>query len=254
MRSNIYQTYLQPAFLICAVVLAIAASGMSIAIKSLGVHLKKKPCPLKKPLNLLEQAALAPFKVIASKPIENEQIVKELGTEEYVQWILEDMQMPADSTVRNCSLFITYYATADVVPHVPDECYMGLGYQRLSSEGVTFSVDKNGKKLTRPGRCTVFTATGAGHWGSDEKFPVLYMFRVNGLYAGNRDDTRLILNKNLFGESSYYCKVEWKFFNSSLGRVSYPDKEKAVVASQKLLSVVLPVLEVNHWPDWVTSE
>ncbi|MHC4475199.1 MAG: hypothetical protein ACYTEL_06125 [Planctomycetota bacterium] len=254
MRDTKYKDYLQPAFLICATVLALAGSGMSIAIKSLGVHLQKSPLPLRKPLSLLGDADLGPFRVIADERIENEQIIKELGTEEYVQLILEDEQAPDESPVRRCSLFITYYAVVDVVPHVPEECYMGVGFQRLSSESVTLSVSKNGRRHQLNGRCAVFSSTSAGRWHSDAKFPVLYFFKVNGVYAGSREDTRLVLNKNLFGKFAYYCKVEWKFFNTSFGQLICPKKQEAVRASEKLLSLILPVLETDHWPEWNAAE
>jgi len=29
-----------------------------------------------------------------------------------------------------------------------------------------------------------------------------------------------------------------------------PSKEQAVAAGEKLLAVVLPILEREHWPDW----
>jgi hypothetical protein len=82
----------------------------------------------------------------------------------------------------------------------------------------------------------------------------LYFFSVNKEYANNREQTRFILNKNIRSKHSYFCKVEWKFFNAGHGAggwgksVYYPDKEEAITASQKLLSVILPILEKEHWP------
>jgi hypothetical protein len=29
-----------------------------------------------------------------------------------------------------------------------------------------------------------------------------------------------------------------------------PSEEQAVAASEKLLTVILPILEQEHWPDW----
>ncbi|MGA2093785.1 MAG: hypothetical protein ABSH16_10320, partial [Sedimentisphaerales bacterium] len=60
--------------------------------------------------------------------------------------------------------------------------------------------------------------------------------------------TRRILNKNLFGKFSYFSKVEWKFYGNNFGRMIYPDKQEAVAASEKLLKVILPVLEQQCWP------
>jgi hypothetical protein len=156
-------------------------------------------------------------------------------------------------------LFVTYYGVPDVVPHVPDVCYTGGGYQKLGSEDVTLQVLKDGpatggalaetsmrRKL--PAKYVVFAATDSSLWIGSMKFPVLYMFGVNGDYAAGRQDVRMILNRSLFRKYSYFSKVEWKFFNGGFGRITYPNKEEAIAASEKLLGVILPVLEKEYWP------
>jgi hypothetical protein len=238
--------YMQPAFLICAAILAMAGGGMSVAIKSFGIYLKKDPWPLKKSLDLLDEKGLAPYKVVSKEKIESEDVVESLGTEDYIQWVLEDLDAPANSAVRYCSLFITYYELPDKVPHVPEECYMGSGFQRLASDAVTLEI--GAKRI--PVRYLVFTGADSDYWQKIKKFPILYFFRVNNDYVNSREDARLILNKNIRGKHSYFCKVEWKFFNSAFkrGEGTYPGKEEAVTASQKLLDVILPILEKEHWP------
>jgi hypothetical protein len=57
------------------------------------------------------------------------------------------------------------------------------------------------------------------------------------------------LNKNLFGKYSYFSKIEL-VFNQSL---SAPSKQEAIEASEKVLGVILPILEKDHWPDWKGS-
>jgi hypothetical protein len=240
------RVYLQPAFLICAAVLAIAAAGMSIAVKRSGVYLKKEPLPLKKSLDLLDEEQLAPYNVIEKRKILNEEIVEELGTEDYIQWVLEDPNVAADSPVRKCLLFITYYRLPDRVPHVPEECYTGGGYQRLTTDNVTFEIKKSGLKKKILGKYLVFGSTKSNFWQSGGTFPVLYLFKVDGEYAGSRDEARITLNKNLFRKHSYFCKIELVFNQSFVA----PDKERAVAASEKLLNVILPILEREHWPDW----
>ena len=235
--------YTQRAFLICAVVLAIAGIAME------WVHVEKLPFPLKKTLDLLDEKALAPYKVLSKEKIRNEEVIKNLGTEDYIQWILEDTDAAADSAVRKCLLFITYYELPDKVPHVPEECYMGTGYQRLASDSVTFEIKKGGSRQKIPGRHLVFESTRSNYWGRSEKFSVLYLIKVNKDYTNSRDGARWILNKNIFSKYVYFCKVEWNFLGSS-GAKTYPEKEEAVVASGKLLGVILPLLEREHWPDW----
>jgi hypothetical protein len=237
--------YLQPAFLICAVVLGLAGAGMSVAKKQLGLYLKKEPLPLKKPLSSMDEARLAPYRVVARHSIENQGILKSLGTEDYIQWAIEDPRVSGDSAVRNVLLFITYYKLPDRVPHVPEECYTGGGYRRIATSGVTFQVGAPGSVRSIPGRYLLFGASAGNVLQGGGQFPVLYLFRVNGEYAGSRDDARLALNKNIFGKHAYFCKIELVF---NQGYVA-PAQAAATEASEKLLSVVLPILEQEHWPD-----
>ena len=237
--------YLQPAFMICMAVLALAGAGMSMARKQLGLYLKKEPLPLKKSLDSLDETKLAPYRVAAKQTIKNPEILESLGTEDYIQWVLEDPCEPEDSAVRNVLLFVTYYKLPDRVPHVPEECYTGGGYQRLATNGVTFELGAADQTRSIPGRYLLFGATGGDIWRAGRQFPVLYLFRVNGEYAGSRDDARIALNRNIFGKYAYFCKIELVF---NQGLVA-PARAEAVEASERLLAVVLPILEQEHWPD-----
>jgi hypothetical protein len=242
---HIKATYLQPAFLICTAVLALAGAGMSVVTKTLGVYLKHEPLPLKKPLSELAEGRLAAYKVVMKYPIDNPEILKSLGTEEYIQWVLEDPAQPVTSATRKVLLFITYYELPDRVPHVPEECYTGSGYQRLRSDALTFHVRGTGEKGSVPGRFLLFQAPAQALWQGTQQFPVLYLFRINGEYAGNRDEARLALNKNIFSKYSYFSKIELAFNQANVTAT----KEEAVAASEKLLAVLLPLLEQNHWPE-----
>jgi hypothetical protein len=245
-RNNI-RVYFQPAFLICVAVLTTAGAGMSIAIKSFGVYLKKEPLPLKKSFDLMDESDLASYKVISKYKIENDEIITSLGTEDYIQWILEDTEAADKSNVEKFMLFITYYRLPDRVPHVPEECYAGGGFQRLASDSVTLEINNNaGVKRKLGGKYLVFGSTKADPWRKGEKFPVLYLFKVNGEYAASREEARIALNKNLFRKYSYFCKVELVFNQTLIP----PNKEQVIKAGEKLLSVILPVLETKHWPDW----
>jgi len=209
---------------------------------------KKEQFPLKKSLDFLDEKALAPYIVISKSKITNHEIIESLGTEDYIQWILEDPDEAVDSAIRKCSLFITYYGLPDRVPHVPEECYTGGGNQRLTSDSVIFEINKNDIMRKIPARYLVFTSTNSNYWGLDMKFSVIYLFNVNEVYANSRDDVRFALNKHLFSKYSYFSKVEWKFFNTRFNKPIYPTKEEVMTASQKLLSVILPILEKEHWP------
>jgi len=242
------RAYLQPAFLICVLVLTVAGAGMSFAMKKLGIVLRKEPMPLKKSLDLLDEEDLSPYQVVPPKrKIENTEVLQSLGTQDYIQWVLEDTDQDVSSPVKTFLLFITYYPLPDRVPHVPEECWTGGGYQRLGSEDVTLHVSGNaGFEASVPAKYLVFGPKSSNLWQSSAQIPNVYFFKVNGDYAGGREDARLALNKNLFGRYSYFSKVEMVFNTSSIP----PTKEEAVAAGQKLLSVILPILEKKHWPDW----
>jgi len=237
--------YRQPAFLICAVVLALAGVGMSLATQRLGLYLKKEPLPLKKPLDAIEERRLAPYKVSARVPIENEDILKSLGTHDYIQWVLEDPRESAPSPVRKMLLFITYYQQPDRVPHVPEECYTGGGYQQLATNAVSFDIDTSGHRREIPGRYLLFDRVSHDISLAVPQFPVVYLFRVNGEYAGSRDEARLALNKSIFSRHAYFCKIEMVFNQSAAA----PTREAATAAGGRLLAVLLPLLEQEHWPD-----
>lgn len=244
-RRHHTAAYLQPAFVICAAVLALAAGGMSVATKKLGLYLKKEPLPLKKALDAMDAEKLAPYRVTAKQKIENEEILQSLGTEDYIEWVLEDPREPIRSPAREVLVFITYYRLPDRVPHVPEECYTGGGYQQLNTDAVSFQIGRSDGGRPVPGRYLRFTKKAGDLSLAPQQFPVLYLFRVNGEYAGSRDDARMALNKNIFRKHSYFCKVEL-VFNQSLAT---PAKEEAVAAGERLLAVLLPVLEQEHWPD-----
>jgi hypothetical protein len=245
---------LQPAFLICVAVLVAASSGLAITGRT---KVKKEPLPLKKSLSTIEEKSLAPYKVLNKSKIVNEDVIKALGTEEYIQWMLEDTSAEPGSSVRYSSLFITYYTgTPDAVPHIPDECYLGGGSQTRGSYEIDVPITwpSNGQVETKqniPVRCVVFSGKSTKAWESDTLFSVMYTFKVNGAYKGSRDGVRLSLGTNR-SRYSYYAKVEWQFFG--VGGIDrsriYPSREEAVKASEKLLGIVLGELERSYWPDW----
>ena len=247
-RHNI-KVYLQPAFLICILILIFAGASMSIAINRFGVYLNKEPIPLKKSLDLLDKNDLSPYIVKPQDKLKilNEEIVKSLGTQDYIQWILEDEDTQDNNSVHRCLLFITYYACPDKVPHVPEECWTGGGFRKLSSESITLDINNNttGFKLEIPAKFLVFGPQKLNLLQSSIRIPNIYFFIVNGKYVGSREAARIALNKNLFGKYSYFSKLELVFNQIP----DTPNEEDAIEASEKLLSVILPILEQEHLPD-----
>lgn len=240
------QHYLKASFLVCALILLSAAGSKEIVITALGLHLVKLPIPLQRPLDELNEAALAPYQVLNKNTIDGATL-ESLGTEEYLQWFLEDTDASPTSPTRYCSLFITYYTgNPDMVPHVPDECYVGGGNEFKSKQTLSLDLPQQGKINFQS---IWFTQTSQNATQGNSEFSVQYFFHANGKYCQSRTDTRTTLF-DWFSQYSYFCKVEWKFFGrDSFGDV-FPDKKQTLTASEKLLNVLLPELKQNHWPDW----
>ena len=93
-QPNILQHYLQPAFVCCVIVLILSSTGMSVMIKALGGYLVKQPMPLRKSFSELDEESLHPYRIRARHRIENEDILKSLGTEDYIQWLHRDCPFP----------------------------------------------------------------------------------------------------------------------------------------------------------------
>jgi hypothetical protein len=245
-----YSALFRPAFIVCVTLLAVSAATKSIVIQTLGVQLTKLPIDLKKPLDQMDIKKLAPYEVQNKATITNQDILESLGTEKYIQWMLEDKSTASDSPTRFCSLFITYYTgNPDMVPHVPDECYVGGGNSRLKGETLTITIPWPGQEKTRAiaMQYVVFGRKDETFLQTDNQFSVQYLFKANGQFCGDRTATRAVLGSNFFGKYSYFAKIEWRFYGkSSTG----PTQKETLAATQKMLSVLLPVLEEDHWPDW----
>ena len=240
--------YFQPAFFICVLVLVISVIAMPIVINSFGIYFEKDPLPIRKSLDTLAGDRLGDYKVISKDKIENKEIVESLGTEDYIQWTLEDSSVGEESPLRYFNLFITYYDLPDRVPHVPEECYTGGGYQKVGDD--VFTVSYEGEETTKevPVRYVVFGSKKRNLW-NNKSFSVAYFFSVNGVYCNSREDARFTINQNVFSKQLYFSKVEWKFFgNNKLTGVVFPEQNDLRSASEKLLKVLVPLLEKEYWP------
>ena len=250
MTATAIKSFLKPAFVVSMAVLLSAAIAKEAVIRVLGVQMVKQPIALQHPLDEMDDAVLVPFVPKNKARIQNRDVLESLGTEEYLQWTLEDAEAEPASPTRYCSLFITYYTgNPDMVPHVPDECYVGGGNERDTGGMVTIHLPRVGGKQKLDFQYVAFKNVDRQTLRED-KFSVQYFFHANGKYSGNRTDTRLILGSNWFSRYSYFCKVEWKFYGVGSFGLVYPDKEQTLAASGKLLERLLPELEKKHWPDW----
>jgi hypothetical protein len=242
--------YLKSSFIVCVAVLLIAAATKAIIINIYGVYTVKKAIPLQKPLEEMDDKALTPYVLKEQSRIESREVLESLGTEAYLQWMLEDVEAEKNSPTRFCSLFITYYTgTPDMVPHVPDECYAGGGNTPLGKKTLTADLSSIGRKDLEF-QYIRFSQVSDSLMRGDVQFSVQYFFHANGKYCKDRTETRLLLGSNWFSPYSYFCKVEWKFYGIDSFGVIYPEEDQTLRASSRLLEKLLPVLEDEHWPDW----
>ena len=249
-NTRLQMTWRQPAYLACVTVLVLGILGMSAIERALGLVLTKKPLLLIAPLTALDNEQLKPYHVAETFTIDDPTLQETLGTEDYIQWVLQDSRRRPTDPAHQVLLFVTYYALPDKVPHVPEECYLGSGFQRLATDSLHVHIPAEGGSSTVPARYLVFSSDRSSMWTQGQRIPVVYLFRVNGDYAGSRDEARLALNRNMFGPASYFSKVEL-VFNRSLERMT---QEQVRRAAQDLLAVVLPLLERGHWPAWPPQE
>lgn len=240
-----------PRYWVCAVLLVAAAAAVHVVPQTIGWHLQKESVALKNSLRWFDAGKLGPRYARHAQtdriaPM-SEDMIESLGSEEFVQiYIADTTKQPRDPTYL-ASLFVTYYTgKPDMVPHVPDECYLAGGYDKLgvSTEYVPAAgVGAPDDQL--PVRMVRFVAPANRRLAADgtNEVAVLYFFNVNNAFATTRNGVRAILS-NPFQRYAYYAKIEVTFTSESMARNAPPDE--ALAALGPLMEAVLPVLYADH--------
>jgi hypothetical protein len=185
----------------------------------------------------------APYLLINATEIKPE-ILDGLGTDQYIQWVLLDLSHArAPQPEDFIQLFVTYYTGApDQVPHVPEECYTGGGFDRTGDSLLEVPVPALGPNATVSFRVLEFDSPQFGGQGTKL---VMYVFHTNGRFCADRNCGRSTV-ADPFVRHAYFSKLEVSFGTSD----ALPSKEKAIEAGKRFLAVVVPVLLKDHWPDW----
>jgi len=235
----------QPAFVICVLVVGFCAATLQVGAKALRVNFRKEAVPLRKAFSQMDENKLGPYKVVQRAQIP-EEIEAELGTKEYLQWVLEDTSVETKDPRRFLSLFVTYYTGhPDKVPHVPDECYRGSGGQIIGSNNLTITVPNNGTNSDEiQMRVLQIQMSQRGMGLGSEVRTVGYFFSVNGDYLCTRTEVRTRLGR-LFDKYAYFSKVEMNILEP---RDMSP--KEIITTLEKLAQHIVPVLAQDHWPDW----
>jgi len=231
------------AFLLTVVVL-LAALGVRPWIKGAMSSQEKLPVPLKRSLAKLDREALGPYEFTDRAPV-NAAVEESLGTSEYITWGFCDTSVtPLSNPLRYLNLHIAYYTGGrDLVPHTPDQCMRGAGYEPVESANVEIPIGSLGQPI--PLRVLTFEKSSIMN---HETPTVCYTFRVNGKFACTRTGVRSEINS--FGQQhGYFCKIEVSF-GSPRSKPRNPTRQESVEAAQRFLNRLLPVLLEDHLPNW----
>jgi len=235
------------AFVLCAGILLLSAVCLDALAMGLQLHFRKLPVPLRKSLDQFDEYKLWPYKVVQRTKLPSE-MEGELGTDQYIQWLLEDTSIHGqDQPGKYVTFFVTYYTgTPDQVPHVPEECYVGGGYDRVGGSQAQVTVPNLG--LPDDKLDVHLLLFKGGRQLVNQNRPVIYLFSVNGKFTSTRLGARLAL-ADIRSKYAYLSKVEITFQGPR-----QPSREQALQLAGKLLSRALPELVKEHWPAWPVVE
>lgn len=213
-------------------------------------HQAKRELPLLRPFSALDVARIAPLRVLERHVLEPA-VVEALGTDRYLSWTIEDPRVGQTDPLRYANLLVTYYSGGhNLVPHTPDVCYLGAGYQPgRSHENVELAIPELGSTASKLWvRVLTFVKTAIF---DRQEVSVVYAFYCNGRFVetGAMVDPRTAVRVRLNDPANtyaYFSKVE----------VSFPraTREQTVRGAAKLFGAVLPVLMHDHWPDFDAAE
>lgn len=233
------------------ILLLFVAIGLRNANNWFGLHFTKGPVPLKRDLNLLSEESLWPeFKLHPRVPrVISEDELQTLGTHDYRTIRMVDRLKAPEDPTSVAEVFITYYTgKPDMVPHVPDECYLAGGFERVGLPYTQeFEVPGAGAEDDQlPVRIIQFRARRGqlGQLREDRDFAIFYFFRTNDQYATTRNEVRLALS-NPFDKYAYYAKIEIRLMDSTLTRLA--SVEEGEQALPGVLSKLMPLLLRDHF-------
>lgn len=265
-----------PAFIIAMCVMVVSALAMSAGIKAMGIYLRKLPihAPGGRELRALPTETEHWIREGADR-IEDAETEATLGTTNYVTRLYVLKNPPAGKRVA-VELHCAYYTgMIDTVPHVPDRCFVGGGYQITQSAAVlpvplddsrwtldNFVPDEFKGKIyktrldkysDKPGSMVRLPANprdiqmrvGTYQTPSGRPISAGYFFVANGGTTANAEGVRL-LAFDLRADYAYYLKIQFNMMGAE--------------SSEELLQYAGSILDdlfgeiMRCVPDWVEVE
>jgi len=120
---------LEPGFLVCLVTLVLGTAGLNAAVNAFKLYLRKMPIEAEYPVRAVPNKTERWAQI--GKDIElSEEVKKELGTENYLTRLYLEQAPAEGKQPRVIELHLAYYTgMVDTVPHVPERCMIGGGFQ-----------------------------------------------------------------------------------------------------------------------------
>lgn len=231
-------------FGLAVLVLGLAAILTGPVATRMKLKLSKEALPLRLPLTMLDEYSLGSYRLLQRNTLDSV-VVEALGTDQYMNWSLEDTDLSPHDPLRHVILFVTYYTGgSNLVPHTPDVCYLGAGYnpgQPHENKLMDIRSLQSGVSPI-PIRICTFVKTAIF---DNKPITVIYTFMCNGKFVNTRTRVRLLIN-DLSDTYAYFCKVEVSFPNAN--------REQSIEGAKKIFELVLPVFIEHHWPDFEAAQ
>lgn len=222
-------------FVLAVLILGVSAAGMQLAKSRGWMRVVKKPLPIRKPLKDLNRECLSQFHLVVSQPLSPE-IEDELGTMEYVNWIL-DRPGATEAWRGKVTLLVTYYTgKQDQVPHVPEECFSQGAFSPGADDTLEMEMSRLGETVPIR-RLSFYPPRQVG-----SQMYVYYTICVNNDYFAGRNRARFRMG-DMRDSHQFYSKVEVSFQNVRDEKLSELDEY-----ARDLLDSTLAELVQSHWP------
>ncbi|MBC7835430.1 MAG: exosortase-associated EpsI family protein [Phycisphaerales bacterium] len=142
----------RPAFVVCMVLLVGAAAGMNYVVSALEIHLRKQPieAPEGRKMHALPAETASWVRVGDDASVSAEEM-EELGTENFVTRMYRSKEAPPGRTEPvMVTLHLAYYTgMIEAVPHVPERCMVGHGWDLAELATPTLRVPVDVSAWTR---------------------------------------------------------------------------------------------------------
>lgn len=270
-------SFLKPGILVAAGVLLFSAISMQAAIAGLGIHLKKMPiqAPDGRQVSAIPKETESWIQV-GTDEVMSAEMLEELGTKNYLNRVYRQKEVAPGKTPRHVTLHLAYYTgMIDTVPHVPERCMTGAGFQMVSdSKDIPLEFDRKSWRpdenasgvLGRPvftGSTGIYSDRGPnrrirlpmGIEDAQMRFSAFsvgtgnmvatshagYFFIANGGLSASAEGVRALAFK-LDDDYAYYLKVQVQTTD-----VESPEELRALASS--LIGELLPEI-MRSVPDW----